>query len=862
MLYFSRWKIISILLVIASGFIYAAPNLFSSQTLEALPGWIPKDKMTLGLDLQGGSHLLMQVDREAMIAERTETMEDDARRILRTERIGYRFSTPQGVNGIDIRLRDASQMEAAQTALEELTEAVNAGLFGQGTIREIDMTDRGEGVIRLTLNEQGIDNAMASAVTQSIQVIGKRINELGTNEPIVQRQGNDRILVQFPGLDDPSRLKAIIGQTAKLSFHLVSDEMSVADALQGRAPAGTKVLYEYDDVGEPLQPYLVESRAIVQGEDLVDAQPGFDQRTNEAIVSFRFNTKGASRFGQVTQANVGRPFAIVLDDQVLSAPVIREPILGGAGQISGSFTPESSNDLAVLLRAGALPAKLDIIEERTVGPGLGADSIAAGQIASIVGAIGVVIFMIGAYGTFGILANIALVANVALIIGILSLLGATLTLPGIAGIVLTMGMAVDSNVLIFERIREERRNGRNLIQSFDAGFRTAFGTILDANITTLIAAFILFYLGSGPIRGFAVTLAIGIVTTVFTAYTFTRLMMALWVRFQKPKELPWCPIRVIKDDTSFKFMRHRRISFPLSAIGIVTSIVLFFVVSLNFGIDFKGGTLVELRSNAEVADIADVRSRLGELELGDVQVQEFGAPNEILVRVESQGTVDNADQSVESLVRDALAEDYEFRRVEVVGPTVSGELAQTGTLAVIAALLAIMVYIWFRFEWQFAVGAVVATLHDVILTIGMFAVLQLDFSLSSIAAILTIVGYSLNDTVVVYDRIREKLRKYKKMEIPMLLDLAINKTLSRTIMTSLTTLVALFALYFLGGEVLAPFTFAMIFGIVIGTYSSVFIAAPILILFKLRPGQVAGNEQDDVDKEKEATANTQPVNFG
>ena len=424
-----------------------------------------------------------------------------------------------------------------------------------------------------------------------------------------------------------------------------------------------------------------------------------------------------------------------------------------------------------------------------------------------------------------------------------------------------MGMAVDANVLIYERIREERRNGRNLIQSFDTGFRTAFGTILDANITTLIAAFILFYLGSGPIRGFAVTLAIGIITTVFTAYTFTRLMMALWVRYKKPKELPKRPVDVIPEETSFKFMKDRKFSFPLSAIGIVASIILFFTISLNFGIDFKGGTLVELQSKAEVADIADVRGRLGELNLGDVQVQEFGAPNEILVRVESQGTVDNAEQSVEALVREALAEDFEFRRVEVVGPTVSGELAQTGTIAVIAALLAIMVYIWFRFEWQFAVGAVIATLHDVILTIGMFAVLQLEFSLSSIAAILTIVGYSLNDTVVVYDRIREKLRKYKKMDIPQLLDLAVNKTLSRTILTSLTTLVALFSLYFLGGEVLAPFTFAMIFGVIIGTYSSIFIAAPVLILFNLRPGQVAGNEKDDADKEKQATANTQPIMF-
>ncbi len=856
MLYFSRWKILSILFAVLLGLVYAAPNLLSKSTLEMLPDWMPKSQMTLGLDLQGGVHLLMQVDRASMIDERSETLEDDARRILRAEKIGYRFSKPQGINGIDVRLRDNGQLELAKEKLGELTLPINAGLFGQGSVQEVDMSEPETGLIRLTLNNQGIDNAMSSAVTQSIQVIGKRINELGTNEPIVQRQGNDRILVQFPGLDDPTRLKDILGQTAKLSFHLVSSEMTAADALQSRPPAGTKVLFEDTD---PPVPWLVESRAIVSGEDLVDAQSGFDQRTNEAIVSFRFNTKGATRFGQVSTANVGRPFAIVLDDVVLSAPVIREPILGGSGQISGSFTPESANDLAVLLRAGALPAKLTIIEERTVGPGLGADSIAAGQTASMVGAVAVVVFMILAYGFLGLLANLALIANIAMIIGILSLLGATLTLPGIAGIVLTMGMAVDANVLIYERIREERRNGRNLIQSFDAGFRTAFGTILDANVTTLIAAFILFYLGSGPIRGFAVTLAIGIITTVFTAYTFSRLMMALWVRYQKPKEIPKRPLDVIPEETSIKFMIDRKFSFPVSAVAMVASIIMFFAISLNFGIDFKGGTLVELKSKSAVADIADVRSRLGELNLGDVQVQEFGSQQEILVRVESQGTVDNAEQSVEALVRDALIEDYDFRRVEVVGPTVSGELAQTGTLAVIAALLAIMIYIWFRFEWQFAVGAVIATVHDVLLTIGMFAVLRLEFSLSSIAAILTIVGYSLNDTVVVYDRIRENLRKYKKMPIPQLLDKSINDTLSRTILTSATTLVALFALYFLGGEVLAPFSFAMIFGILVGTYSSIFIAAPVLILFNLRPGQVAGAEMSDIEKEKQKTANTQPI---
>lgn len=839
MLYFSRWKIISILLAVLIGVAYASPNLMSSSLRDSLPDWLPKQAMTLGLDLQGGSHILMRVDRADLQAGKLAALEDDIRRSLREAKIGYRMAK-SGSGAISVTIRDEGEMDPAKTALEPLTRAVAGGLFGQAAISEVAISEPSQGVIRMELTEAGIDNAVSRAVTQSIEVIAKRINELGTSEPIVQRQGADRILVQFPGLDDPQRLKDLIGQTAKLTFHLVSNEMSVQDALTSRPPAGTEILYEESD---PPVPYLLEVRSVVEGENLTDAQAGFDQQTNEPIITFRFDSKGATRFCQASSANVGRPFAIVLDKDVLSAPVIREPICGGSGQISGNFTVESANDLAVLLRAGALPAKLDFIEERTVGPGLGADSIESGKLASIIGAIAVMVFMIVAYGFLGIIANIALVANVLLIIAVLSVLGATLTLPGIAGIVLTMGMAVDSNVLIYERIREERRNGRNLIQSFDTGFRQALATIVDANITTLIAAIILFYLGSGPIRGFAVTLAIGVITTVFTAYTFTRLMVALWMRLRRPKELPPRLLSVVPEDTKIGFMKLRKFfTFPVSLTTSAASIVLFFVVSLNFGIDFQGGTLIEVKSKAETADIGDIRATLSGLNVGDVQVQGFGSPSEALIRVGAQGEGDSAEQSVEAKVRNALSEDYEFRRVEVVGPTVSGELARDGTLAVLASLIAIGIYIWLRFEWQFAMGAIIATLHDVILTVGMFAVLRLEFSLSSIAALLTIVGYSLNDTVVVYDRIRENLRKYKKMPIPELIDMSINHTLSRTILTSATTLVALFALYFLGGEVLASFTFAMIFGILVGTYSSIFVAAPVLILFKLRPGQVGSSE--------------------
>lgn len=839
MLYFSRWKAVYVLLVVVAGILFSAPNMMSPEMRAAMPGWL-FNAMPLGLDLQGGSHILLRVDRANLRQERLATLEDDVRRALRDERIGNR-AAKSGDNAVVVTLRDNADLAKARTALEPLTRPVAGGLFGQTPVTEFQLSEPQEGTLRIEMTDAGIESAVSHAVSQSVEVITRRINALGTTEAVVQRQGQDRILVQYPGLDDPQKLKAIIGQVAKLTFHLVSTEMSVQDALTTRPPVGTEILYENSD---PPVPWLVESRAMVEGENLVDARAGFDQQTQEPIITFRFDNKGATRFCQVSSANVGRPFAIVLDRDVLSAPVIREPICGGSGQISGSFTTESANTLAIQLRAGALPAKLDFIEERTVGPGLGADSIAAGQIATLVATILVMLFMVIAYGFLGILANIALLANLALIVALLSVLGATLTLPGIAGIVLTMGMAVDSNVLIYERVREEGRAGKNLVSSFDNGFRQAMATIIDANLTTLIAAAVLFYLGSGPVRGFAVTLAIGIVTTVFTAFTFTRLMIAWWVKARRPTRLPAPVMNFIPYNTKLGFMDARRFAFPFSIVSSVAALALLAVVGLNLSVDFKGGSVIEVRANSGVADVGDLRGRLSELNIGDVQVQNFGDPSEALIRVGSQDSGDTAEQSVEAKVRAELSEDYEFRRVEVVGPTVSAELTQAGIIAVVVALLAIGIYIWFRFEWQFALGAIISTVHDLLLTIGFFALMQMEFSLTSIAAVLTILGYSINDTVVIYDRIRENLRKYKKMPIKDLIDLSVNETLSRTILTGTSTLLALFALYFLGGDVLAGFSLAMIFGIVIGTYSSVFVAAPVLILFNLRPGALDREARD------------------
>jgi preprotein translocase subunit SecD len=532
MLYFTRWKAAAIVLTAFVVCLFAVPNFLPDKFVQSWPKWA-QFHVVLGLDLQGGSHILLEVDANDVRKQRMDALRDDVRRVLRDARIGYTGLTTRG-NSVEVRVREGSSFSTALTKLGELSVPLG-GMLGSNGQRSLDVTDGGDNLIRMTVPDVAVTDRIRSAVEQTLPIIEKRINQLGLVEPTIQRQGSDRILVQVPGLGDPQRLLDIIGKTAKLEFRMVDSSMPAEQALQGRAPPDDEVLYSST---APKTPYLIEKRVLVSGDELTDAQPGFDQRSNEPIVSFRFNNSGARKFATATQENVGKPFAIVLDNEVISAPVIREPILGGSGQISGSFTVQSANDLAILLRAGALPAKLTPIEQRVVGAGLGQDSIDKGKIASYVGAAMVIIFMIATYGLFGVFANIAVAINVAMIFGILSFLGATLTLPGIAGVVLTVGIAVDSNVLIYERIREEVRGGRTPINAIDAGFSKALATILDSNITTFIAAAVLFYIGTGPVRGFAVTLGIGIITTVFTAFTLTRLIVAAWVRWRRPQRVP------------------------------------------------------------------------------------------------------------------------------------------------------------------------------------------------------------------------------------------------------------------------------------------------------------------------------------
>ncbi len=530
MLYFTRWKALAIILTALVVCLCAVPNFFPEARVKTWPTWAQR-RLVLGLDLQGGSYLLLEVDSNYVKKEKLDQIRDDVRRALREARIGY-TGLASRPDAVEVRVKE-NELQTALGKLRELSQPLG-GLVGSSGQRSLEVADAGGGLIRLTVPQAAITERIRQTIEQSIQIVERRVNQLGTVEPLIQRQGTDRILVQVPGLQDPSRLKQLLGKTAKMEFRMV-DTTVPADTPAGSVPPDSEVLMSSTS---PKVPSVIRKQVLVSGGDLTDAQPGFDPRTSEPIVTFRFNSAGSRKFAQATSENVGQPFAIVLDNEVISAPVIREPITGGSGQISGNFTVQQANDLAILLRAGALPAPLTVIEERTVGPGLGQDSIEKGELAAYVGSIMVIVFMLVTYRLFGVFANIAVAINVAMIFGMLSLLNATLTLPGIAGIVLTVGIAVDSNVLIYERIREEIRGGRNAISAIDAGFKRALSTILNSNITTFIAAAVLFYIGTGPVRGFAVTLGIGIITTVFTAFTLTRLIVATWVRWTRPQSVP------------------------------------------------------------------------------------------------------------------------------------------------------------------------------------------------------------------------------------------------------------------------------------------------------------------------------------
>ena len=834
MMYFARWKALAIVGVCLLGVLISLPNLLPR---ESLPGWARQ--ISLGLDLRGGSYLLLEVDTSIMVRERLEALVDATRRgtAAANPRILYTgLNANQAERRVALRVSDPARAADVARILREAAANVNAGAGAQQP--DIEVTTSPDGTVTATLTEVALRAKTQNAVEQSLEIVRRRIDESGLVEALIARQGQNRILVQLPGVEDPARIKDLLGRTARMTFHLLDEAVDVRSATV--APPGVMLL-----AGERGQErYAVRRRVEVDGANLTDARAGQDGRTGEWVVNFAFDSIGTRRFAEITRANTGRPFAIVLDDKVITAPVIREPITGGRGQISGSFTVQSANDLAVLLRAGALPAPLTVVEERTVGPELGADAIRAGIISLAAGTAFVFLYMGLAYGFFGWIANVALLANIVIMIGVLSVMGATLTLPGIAGIVLTLGTALDANILINERIREEIKNGRSPINALEAGYTKASGTILDSNLTNLIAMACLYGFGSGPVRGFAVTVAVGTIVQMWTATVVTRLIISIWFRSRRPKDLPVLErpglsllqrlarplFRLVPDDTKIRFMKGAKIGLTFSALVSTASVGLAVYPGLEKGIDFRGGIVMEVRTPGP-ANLAQLRATVAGLNLGEVGLQEFGSPDSVLVRLPVQADEAGTQRAV-AAVRAALdqaAPGTRVLRVEAVGNRVSAELFKGGMIALGISFLAMLLYIWFRFEWQFAIAGIATLLLDTTKVVGLMVVTGIEFNLTTVAAILTIIGFNANDKVVVFDRMRENLRKYKQMPLRDLVDLSINETLNRSIGTSMTLLLSALPLALFGGDALEGFAWLMIAGIVIGTASSTFIAAPIVL---------------------------------
>ncbi|MBM3244420.1 MAG: protein translocase subunit SecD [Candidatus Omnitrophica bacterium] len=700
-----------------------------------------------------------------------------------------------------------------------LNKKINLGLDLQGGMH-----------LLLKVDTKGLSaDAKADACDRALEVIRNRIDAFGVREPHIVKQGIDEIVVQLPGVTDRQRAIDLIGKTALLEFKLVSNDLEkLKQAIEGNIPEGFELARALDD-NEPL---LLEKNAILTGDAISNASVRFDQSSfNEPVVSLEFNPEGAKKFAEITVGNVGRRLAIVLDGKIQTAPRIKEAIPSGQAVITGRFTPDQAQDTALVLRVGALPAPMHIEEERTIGPLLGQDSINKGVKASIIGGIIVIFFMAFYYLLAGLVADIALLLNFLIILGGLGMLpalfpgvSATLTLPGIAGIALSLGMAVDANVLINERIREEINAGKALRTAIANGYSRAFTAILDSNLTTLIASLFLFWFGTGPIRGFAVTLTIGLLASMFTAVVVTRTIMEIFLSFGWLKSLPmqnW--IRQTKID----FVGKRKICYVLSLVIIISGMVAFFNKGKNaYGIDFSGGQLHEYSFKNAVA-IDKVRGCLSEAGFSDASIQQFKEdPKVVLIRTSS----DKSDIITDKLKEKFPDEDIQILRIEKVGPVAGRYLKGKAVNALIWALVGILIYVFIRFKhFNFAIAGVIALLHDVLIALGLLAITGRPIDLLSVTAFLAIAGYSINDTIVIYDRVRENMRLSRKLSLSELINLSVNQTLGRTILTSLSTLFVVTAILLYGGEVLGNFAFALIAGFISGVYSTIFIASPLVL---------------------------------
>ncbi len=670
----------------------------------------------------------------------------------------------------------------------------------------------------------------SGARERSLEIIRRRVDEFGVSEPSIIPEGENRIVVQLPGITDRERAFKLIGKTALLEFRLVSaDQEKIGEAQKGNPPVGYQLaeMPSSHDAKAYRIPILVKSTPELTGAYLSDAQPDWGGDYQEPQISITFDNEGAKRFAQVTEAYVGRQLAIMLDGEVLMAPQIKSIIPNGRGVITGNFTAQEVKDTSLLLRAGALPAPVKILEDRTVSPTLGRDSIIKGVTASLAGLVLVVLFMGMYYLTAGWIANLALLLNVVILMGAMAWFKFTLTLPGIAGIILTIGMAVDANVLIFERIREELALGKKLRTAIVNGYDRAFLAIFDSNITTLLSAIILFIFGTGPIKGFAVTLSIGIATSMFTALVVTRLVfdyLTLSPNFQN--------LRMMKllGETRIDFLSKGRICILASAAFILLGLVVFGVRGKDMlGLDFTGGSLLQLKFEKHVA-VDKLRGALSEMGLGNSTIQESKDKgiSEFLIKT----GLGKETEIAKNLPAKFPDNKFEVLRSEAVGPAIGKDLRRKAVIAVVLALVGIGIYLWFRFELPYGVGAIVALLHDVLVTIGAMALTGREMDITTIAALLTVAGYSANDTIVIFDRVRENIKLLRKTELKDIFNLSVNQCLSRTILTTLTVFLVLLALYFFGGQVINNFAFALVVGCTAGVYSTVFIASPVVLWWR------------------------------
>ncbi len=826
--------------------------------LLVLPSWVQMPSwwetyisrgLNLGLDLKGGMHLVLEVDLEQAINNELERTARSLNGLADRQKISLKMGEVTE-DALPVTLIKAGDQEAFTKLIKDY--------FPKLEIKGPKPLNGGQ-AYTLNLRPKEIEAFKDDTLRRSLEILRNRIDQFGVTEPTIVPQGADQIVVQLPGIQDPTRARALIKQTAQLEFKLVDDESPVnlnelidtadkegrlrdrydrADlnqALAGKIPPDTEVYYELrkdpDTHRETKIPLLIKKKVLLTGDRVDNANVRPD--AGEIAVVAHFNTEGAQEFDRITRDNVKKRLAIILDGVVRSAPVIQERIGGGTARITGNFSPEEAADLATVLRVGALPASVKVVQDITVGPTLGQDSIRKGLISGLLATLLVVAFMIFYYRFAGLVADYALILNTIMLLGCLSLFGATLTLPGIAGIILSLGMAVDSNVLIYERMREEFAAGKPLKAGIDGGYDKALWTIIDSHVTTLITALVLFIFGTGPVRGFAVTLSLGVTLNLFTALFGTRVVFDYAILKRWLKNLSFLEL-FHKPNLDFIGKRHYAfaISALLSLLGIIAFIALVWFGRGNLGVEFSGGAMVQFTA-AKPFTVNAVRSALDKEGWGHAEIQPLEGGKGLMIKLKkTDATVSQMADRLTKVLNQAIPES-QFASVGTteIGASVSKDLRQKAIIAIIISLLAIIAYLWFRFEFVFGIAAAIATFHDVLAVLGIFYLLDREITLLVVTALLTLAGYSLTDTVVVFDRIRENLAR-RRGTLAEIINLSINEVLSRTIITSATVFLVVVALYFFGGVVLEDFALAMILGVLVGTYSSIFVASPIIFAWR------------------------------